>query len=72
MQSDKKALSIKEKAVEEFKVFWQSFVGIGKDEILARTLMVVVTFIPFFCFWETNRALGPGKLFALFFQRRAQ
>ncbi len=54
---------------------WESIVrgllGLGKDEILARTLMVIVTFIPFFAFWETNRVLGEGRLYALFFQRRA-
>jgi hypothetical protein len=57
---------------QDLPAIWQSFIGLGKDEILARTLMVVVTFIPFFSFWETNRALGPGRLFALFFQRREQ
>jgi hypothetical protein len=54
---------------KEPSAVWQSLIGLGKDEILARTLMVIVTFIPFFAFWETNRALGKGKLFALFFQR---
>jgi len=44
--------------------------SIGLDEILARTLMVIVTFIPFFAFWETNRVLGEGKLLALFFRKR--
>jgi len=55
---------------QDLPAIWQSFIGLGKDEILARTLMVVVTFIPFFAFWETNRVLGKGKLFALFFHRR--
>jgi hypothetical protein len=49
----------------------RALLGLGKDEILARTLMVIVTFIPFFAFWETNRVLGEGRLYALFFQRRA-
>lgn len=50
---------------------WRGFVGLGKDEILARMLMVIVAFLPFFAFWETNRALGEGKLLALLLQRRA-
>ena len=48
----------------------QGLVSAGRDEILARTLMVVVTFIPFFAFWELDRVLGEGKLFALFFHKR--
>jgi hypothetical protein len=50
---------------------WQELLGLGKDEIFARTLMVIVTFVPFFAFWETARVLGEGKLFELFFQRKA-
>ena len=50
---------------------WHELLGLGKDEILSRTLMLFATFIPFFAFWETDRALGEDKLFALFFQRRA-
>src|SRR5262249_41083647 len=46
-----------------------SFVSAGSDEILARTIMVIVTFIPFFSFLETDRMLGKGKLFALFFRK---
>lgn len=42
----------------------------GYGEILAQTVMVIVSFIPFFAFWEANRALGEGKLVALFFQKR--
>ena len=57
---------------KDLPAIWRAFIGLGKDEILARTLMVVVTFIPFFAFWETNRALGEGRLLALFFQKRAQ
>jgi hypothetical protein len=50
---------------------WQELLGLGKDEILARTLMVIVTFVPFFAFWEAGRVMGQGKLLAMFFQRRA-
>jgi hypothetical protein len=42
----------------------------GRNEILARSLMIMITFIPFFAFWETDRVMGEGKLFALFFRKR--
>jgi hypothetical protein len=42
----------------------------GRDEILARTLVIIVAFIPFFAFSEVDRVLGQGKLFALFFRKR--
>jgi hypothetical protein len=44
-----------------------SFTDKGIDEMLARTLVLVIALIPFFAFLELNRALGPGKLQALFF-----
>ena len=47
----------------------RAFLSIGIYEILARTLMVIFTFIPFFALWELNRVLGEGKLYALFFFR---
>jgi hypothetical protein len=47
-----------------------SLLSAGRDEILARSIMVIVTFIPFFSFLETDRVLGKGKLFALFFRKR--
>jgi hypothetical protein len=42
----------------------------GRQEILARTLVIIVVFIPFFAFSEVDRVLGQGKLFALFFRKR--
>jgi hypothetical protein len=48
-----------------------SLVTAGRNEILARTIMVIVTFIPFFSFLETDRVLAEGKLFALFFRKGA-
>jgi hypothetical protein len=41
----------------------------GRGEILARTVMMIVTLIPFFAFWETDRVLGDHKLFRLFFHK---
>ena len=36
------------------------------DELLARTLVVLVAFVPFFAFGEIARVLGEGKLSELF------
>jgi hypothetical protein len=43
----------------------------GEGEIFARTVVALVTLIPFFAFWETDRVLGDHKLFNLFFHKRA-
>ena len=47
------------------------FLGKGSHEWLAGCLVVFVAFIPFFAFKELGRVLGEGKIWALFFQRRA-
>jgi hypothetical protein len=43
----------------------------GRNEIIARTLRILVAFIPFFAFLETDRVMGDHKLFNLFFRKRA-
>ena len=45
--------------------------GRGSHELLAECLVTVVALIPFFAFRELGRVLGEGKLWALFFRRRA-
>jgi hypothetical protein len=55
---------------ESWDVIAQHLFSGGRDEILAKTLVVIVTFIPFFGFWEIDRVLGQGKLLALFFRKR--
>lgn len=47
------------------------FIGIGSHELLARCLVMFVAFIPYFAFRELGRILGEGKIWALFFRRRA-
>ena len=42
---------------------------LGLYELLARVIMLIVAFIPFFAFWEIGRVLGPGRLSALFFSK---
>ena len=48
------------------------FFGKGPHELLAGCLIVFVAFIPFFAFRELGRALGKGRIWALFFCKRAE
>lgn len=41
----------------------------GLDEMLARLLMMITAFLPFFAFWELRRVLGPHRLSGLFLGR---
>jgi hypothetical protein len=49
---------------------FRAIVSEGKDELLARCLVTLFAFIPFFAFRELGRVMGNGKLRALFFQHR--
>lgn len=53
-------------------VLWgiQEIMGTGRDEILARTLVVLSAFVPFFAFTELARVLGEGRLSDLFLRKR--
>lgn len=48
---------------------WDAILDQGVWEILARILVLSLAFLPMFAVWETDRALGDGKLFELFFKR---
>jgi hypothetical protein len=47
------------------------FLSAGMDELLARCMVTVVAFVPFFAFEELGLLLGEGKLGKLFFRRRS-
>jgi len=47
---------------------FQTLLDQGVYEILGRTLVLFVAFIPFFAIWELDRVLGESKLFDLFFR----
>ncbi len=69
-------LGILERVVEAWihKTGWagmlQGITELGLYELLARVVMLIVAFVPFFAFWEIGRVLGPGKLSALFFSKQ--
>jgi hypothetical protein len=48
----------------------RGMMDIGMDELLARVVMLIMAFIPFFAFWELGRVLGRRKLSELFFSER--
>ena len=43
---------------------------LGAYELGARSLMLIVAFVPFFAFWEIGRVIGARKLAAMFFAKR--
>lgn len=45
--------------------------GMNKQEVLANFLILYVTLIPLFAVRQLEKALGPGRLFALFFKGKA-
>jgi len=49
----------------------QELVSQGKWEILGKTLVIFVAFIPFFALWELESFLGEKKLVQLFFHKGA-
>jgi len=47
----------------------EKFLDQGVYEILGRTLVVFVAFVPFFTLWELDRVLGDRKLIGLLFRK---
>jgi len=45
---------------------------LGMYEILARVIMLIIAFVPFFAFWEIGRVMGRRRVSALFFSRRSE
>jgi hypothetical protein len=49
---------------------FQEMMSAGWDELLARTLVMLVAFVPLFAFTETARVMGEGRLSELFLHKR--
>jgi hypothetical protein len=43
---------------------------VGTHELFARLIMLFISFIPFFAFWEIGEAIGRQKLIKMFFAKR--
>jgi len=48
----------------------RELLAVSTHEILARMIMLFVSFVPFFAFWEIGRVVGRSKLIEIFFSRR--
>ena len=57
---------------EDWASILRHLTDLGMYEIVARVILLIVAFLPFFAFWEIGRVLGPGKLSALFFSRKIE
>jgi hypothetical protein len=55
---------------KDLAVVFQEIISTGRYELLARGLMILFAFIPFFAFTELGRVLGDGRLGALFLRTR--
>ncbi|MBX3390503.1 MAG: hypothetical protein KF691_13725 [Phycisphaeraceae bacterium] len=55
-----------------FDELWQELANIGPKLIIARAVVLFIFFVPLFAIWEIGRALGDGKLHAMFFDLPAE
>ena len=51
---------------------FESVAAVKLSEVGARVLLLTVTLVPFFAFWEVARVLGPDRMRALFTTRREE
>ncbi len=56
---------------KDLAAVYQGIVGTGREELLARTLVVLFAFVPFFAFDEIRRVLGGRRLGAMFLKTTA-
>ena len=54
---------------ESMETSWKAMLAQGMWEILARSLVISLSFLPLFAVWETGRVLGKSRLFEMFFKR---
>lgn len=47
----------------------QNVLSVGAHELFARLVMLFVSFLPFFAFWEIGSYIGPHKLINMFFSK---
>jgi hypothetical protein len=57
---------------EGWSAILHDLLQIGLYELIARVIMLIVAFIPFFAVWELGRVIGMRKLSALFFSRQGE
>jgi hypothetical protein len=55
---------------QDLQAAFQEMMSAGRDELLARTLVMLIAFVPLFAFTETARVLGERKMRELFVDKR--
>lgn len=55
---------------EDWSDMTRKLLAVSKHELLARMIMLLISFVPFFAFWEIGRVLGRDKLIDILFSRR--
>ena len=48
----------------------QKLLAVGTHELFARLIMLFISFVPFFAFWEIGETIGRQKLIRMFFAKR--
>jgi hypothetical protein len=55
---------------EEWATIARGLLDVGAHELSARMIMLFISFVPFFAFWEIGQVLGRQKLVEMFFSKR--
>ena len=48
----------------------RKLLSVGTHELFARMIVLLISFVPFFAFWEIGEAIGRQKLIEMFFAKR--
>jgi hypothetical protein len=55
---------------DDWATITRKLLAVGTHELFARMVMLFISFVPFFAFWEIGEAVGRNKLIEIFFAKR--
>ena len=55
---------------EDSATIMHKLLAVGTHELFARMIMLFISFVPFFAFWEIGEAVGRRRLIEMFFAKR--
>ena len=55
---------------DDWATIARKLLAVGTHELFARMVMLFISFVPFFAFWEIGEAVGRKKLIEMFFANR--
>ena len=55
---------------DDWATITRKLFAVGTHELFARMVMLFISFVPFFAFWEIGEAIGRKKLIEMFFANR--